>query len=76
MVKYSNNLHLHMIAARSRENERRHWIHPMVLLYVSSLFVEIRAASLLYVFTAARPMPPVQDKMRGVKEPCSTSLIR
>ena len=41
-----------------------------------SLLRQGQQVSCIYVVAAARPMPPVQERTRGVKVPCSTSLIR
>ena len=65
----------HMMAARRSEKERQHLIQPIILLYGWSLLAAMRAASLLYVVDAARPMPPVQEKTSGQNVPCSTSLM-
>ena len=47
-----------------------------VLLYCFCSFLEIPSASLLKNVAASRPIPPVVERMRGIKTPCSTSWTR
>ena len=53
-----------------------HLMKLRVLLYGWSYFSEMRPASLLNATVADRPHPPLVDKTREVKVPCSTSRTR
>ena len=67
---------MHWIADRISEKFKVHRSQPMVLGYGSALFSARRDVILLYVTVAAGPIPPVAENTRGVKKPCSTSIIR
>ena len=49
-----------------------HLMKLRVLLYGWSYFSEMRPASLLKATMADGPQPPLVDRTRGVKVPCST----
>ena len=53
-----------------------HLMKLRVLLYGWPCFSEMRPASLLKAIVAEGPQPPLVDRTRGVKVPCSTSRIR
>ena len=59
----------------SREKFNLHRIQFMTNPYCFPCFSERSAASLLYTTVAAGPSPPDVEKINGVKEPCSMSLI-
>ena len=53
-----------------------HLMKLSMLLYGWSYFLEMRPASLLNATVADGPHPPLVDRTRGVKVPCSTSRTR
>ena len=53
-----------------------HLMRLRVLLYGWSYFSEMRPASLLNATVVGGPQPPLVDRTRGVKVPCSTSRTR
>ncbi len=63
------------IAARIKANERQHLIQANVSQYFDFRFSDNSSAILLYATVASLPRPPVVEKIKGVKEPCSISLI-
>ena len=59
----------------SREKLNLHRIQFMTKPYYFPCFSERSAASPLYATMVAGPSPPDVEKINGVKEPCSMSLI-
>ena len=66
----------HATAESIKLNEILHRIHVMVELYGWPCFSAMRLASLLKATVADGPHPPLEDKTKGVKVPCSTSRMR
>ena len=64
-----------MMDERRREKLSLHLSQCSVLLFGCFCFSAMRVASLRYTIVAAGPTPPDVEKMSGVKEACSTSLI-
>ncbi len=63
------------MAARIKANERQHLIQANVSQYFGFRFSDNSSAILLYATVASLPRPPVVEKIKEVKEPCSISLI-
>ena len=63
------------IAAGIKANERQHLIQANVSQYFDFRFSDNSSAILLYATVASLPRPPVVENIKGVKEPCSISLI-
>ena len=74
--KVDLKLLIQLIADRSKEKLIQQQNHPVIKVYGSSHFTASIEAKHLYVVSAALPSPPVVAKMRGEKEPCSTSWTR
>ena len=64
------------IAALASEKARRHRIQLTTRLYVSLRFMARSSANFFTTTIPSWSMPPPVVKTRGMKEPCSTSLIR
>ena len=58
-----------------RLKESLHLSHFITMLYFIPLFSASRVARRRYAMVVEGPIPPEAEKTRGVKEPCSTSLI-
>ena len=63
----------HMIINRRRANPILHLIQLIVLEYGADLLLDRKEARRLYMVVSLL-MPPCDETMSGVKEPCSTSL--
>ena len=64
------------IADLASEKARQHCNQPITWLQFSLRFEARASASFFNTTEASWPMPPQEEKTRGVNEPCSTSLIR
>ena len=66
---------IHMIEALMDAKDSRHLSHPIILWSMVGASSGLTCQPDVCGVIASLPMPPVVEKTRGVKTPCSTSLI-